>query len=447
MKFTSLLKKIILENSKFDVLFDALTKPTVSKDGKKQKPKLSREEFFQLLQGDPTTRLNDVDLETADPEELKKVKAGGYVAWIVKNYLNPVTERQPGDRGYEEEVKQAKQLYLEDLYKITLNLQKFIRFKNRIEGEKDLNKLTPQQLYDKVKNFSLEKTKATAQEKEEASKSFAHPGGEVVFRGDEWTVVRITDKGQLGKDAACFYGGHHLEPTKGETIWCTSSPGLNWFDRYIKDGPLYVIIPNNFQGKLGEKSGLPSERYQFHFPSNQFMDVHDRNVDLIQFLNGKMSELKEFFKPEFAKGLTLGGEKFRIDNFKQGAVGKFIALYGLDDLIENLPLTLKEFQIVNTDHNNDIIIKIPESISKFQNLKMILLQNCIESIPDSICKLKKLNFLALMDNPKLTSIPDCIADLEDMYFLNLKGSNNVKLPESISAKAVEIDDRMWDLQE
>jgi hypothetical protein len=30
---------------------------------------------------------------------------------------------------------------------------------------------------------------------------------------------------------------------------------------------------------------------------------------LVKYLNGPMSELKDFFKPEFAKGLTVGGEK------------------------------------------------------------------------------------------------------------------------------------------
>ncbi len=43
--------------------------------------------------------------------------------------------------------------------------------------------------------------------------------------------TRTTEKdmGQLGKDAACFYGGSYQEPGKGETRWCTSSPGLTWF--------------------------------------------------------------------------------------------------------------------------------------------------------------------------------------------------------------------------
>lgn len=445
MKFTSLLKSVILEQSKFEVLFDALTKPSVDKEGKKMKPKLSKEEFFELMQADPTTKLNDVDLQSANPEELKKVKAGKFTAWIIKNYLTPKTERQPGDRGYEEEVKQAKLTYIEDLSKITNDLMKFVRFKDRIEGERDLNKMTPSDLYTKVKDFSLEKTKASAEEKKEASKTFEHPGGQVIFRGNEWTVVKISDKNQLGKDAACFYGGYYLEPSKGETRWCTSGPGLTYFERYIKDGPLYVIIKNQ-DSKLGEKSQLPATRYQFHFPSNQFMDAADHSIDLVQYLNGPMAELKDLFKPEFAKGLTVGGEKLIIDSFSHGAIGKFIALYGLDDLIGNLPDTLKEFQIQNRDSKNDVIINIPEEIGRFKDLHMILLDNCIDSIPEAVCQLPKLRFLALINNPKLTSIPECIADIPNLYFLNLKGSPNVQVPQAILDKAEDLGNGMLDLQ-
>ena len=446
MKFTSLLKSVILEQSKFEVLFDALTKPSVDKEGKKMKPKLSKEEFFELMQADPTTKLNDVDLLNSSPEELKKVKAGKFTAWIIKNYLTPKTERQPGERGYEEEVKQAKLTYIEDLSKITNDLMKFVRFKDKIEGERDLNKMTPSILYDKVKDFSLEKTKASAEEKKEASKTFEHPGGQVIFRGNEWTVVKITDKNQLGKDAACFYGGYYLEPSKGETRWCTSGPGLTYFERYIKDGPLYVIIQNN-DTRLGQKSQLPATRYQFHFPSNQFMDAADHSIDLVQFLNGPMAELKDLFKPEFAKGLTVGGEKLVIDSFSHGAIGKFIALYGLDDLIGNLPDTLTEFQIQNRDSkNNEVIINIPEEIGRFKNLHMILLDNCIDSIPEAVCQLPKLRFMALINNPKLTSIPECIADLPNLYFLNLKGSPNVKVPQAILDKAEDLGNGMLDLQ-
>ena len=447
MKFTSILKSVILEEqSRFELLFDALTKPSTNKEGKKVKPKLTKQEFMELITADPTTRLNNVDMETADSKELAKVKAGKYVQWLIKNYLTLSTERQPGDYGYENELNSVKGLFIEDIYKVTNSLQKYEKFKGRLpEDMRDINKLTPDTLYDAVKDFSLEKTKASKEEKKEASQTFQHPGGDVAFRGPNWTVVEIKDQGQLGKDAACFYGGHHLEPSKGETRWCTSSPGLNYFDRYIKEGPLYVIIPNNYTGKMGEKSGLPSERYQFHFPSNQFMDVHDHTVDLVGLLNGSMSELKEYFKPEFAKGLTVGGENLVIDSFSTGAIGKFIGLYGLDDLMDSLPSTLKGFQIQNRDKNS-IVVNIPESIGRLKNLEMILLDNCVESIPDSICSLPKLRFLALINNDKLRTIPGCLADLDNLYFLNLRGSNNAEIPESIKAKGTDMGGGMWDLQ-
>jgi hypothetical protein len=439
MKFTTLLRSVILEQSRFEVLFDALTKPSVDKEGNKSKPKLSKREFIQLVTADPTTRMNNVDIENADSKELAKVKAGKYVQWLIKNYLVPKTERQPGDNGYDREVKAVKETFMEDLYKVTDDLKKFERFKGKLPAElRDINKLTPDSLYDNVKDFDLTLASTTKAERKSAE---VHPGAKLVYDGENWRVVEIKDKGVVGKEAACFYGGNNQE-----TRWCTSAPGASWFDRYIKDGPLYVVFnPNDTD--IAPGTGLPKTRYQFHFPSNQFMDKDDRQQDLVALLNGPMQELKTFFKPEFAKGLTVGGEKLVIDSFSHGAVGKFIALYGLEDLIGSLPDTLTEFQIKNSSNDkNNIIINIPPEIGRFKNLNMILLDNCIESIPDEICTLPKLRFLALVNNPKLTSIPDCIADLPSLYFLNLKGSPNAQLPERVKEKAEDMGGGMYDLE-
>jgi hypothetical protein len=439
MKFTSLLKSIIVEQSRFEVLLDALTKPGKDKEGNKTKPKLSKKEFIELVKADPTTRLNNIDIENATPADLAKVKAGSYVQWLIKNYLTPKTERQYGDNGYDKEVKQVKETFMEDLYKVTDDLKKFERFKGRLSQElRDINKITPDQLYDAVKDFDLTLATTTKSERKAAP---VHPGANMVFDGENWRVIEIKDKGLVGKEAACFYGGNNQE-----TRWCTSAPGASWFDRYIKDGPLYVIFnPNDTD--IAPTTGLPKTRYQFHFPSNQFMDKDDRQQDLVQLLNGPMSELKGFFKPEFAKGLTVGGEKLVIDSFSHGAIGKFIALYGLDDLIGNLPDTLQEFQIQNRDNKNDVTITIPEEIGRFKDLHMILLDNVIASIPESICTLPKLRFLALINNPELKEIPGCLAELPNLYFLNLKGSNNVQVPEAIKAKGTDMGGGMWDLQD
>jgi hypothetical protein len=86
-----------------------------------------------------------------------------------------------------------------------------------------------------------------------------------------------------------------------------------------------VYNPND--PKVSPQTGLPVERYQFHFPSNQFMDKDDRSVNLVDLLNGPMAELKQYFKPEFAKGLTAGsGKDLKIDGFSSGSVGKFVGL-------------------------------------------------------------------------------------------------------------------------
>ena len=439
MKFTSLLKSIIVEQSRFEVLLNALTKPGEDKEGKKTKPKLSKKEFLNLVLADPTTRLNNVDVETATPEELGKIKAGSYVPWLIKNYLQPKTESSFGDYSYERDVKRSKEVFLEDLYKVTDDLKKFERFKGRLPQEmRDINKLTADQLYDAVKDFDLTLATTTKAERKSAP---VHPGAKLVFDGPNWRVVEIEDKGQVGKEAACFYGGNNVE-----TRWCTSAPGASWFERYIKDGPLYVVFDPN-DTDVSPNTGLPKTRYQFHFPSNQFMDKDDRQQDLVGLLNGPMNELKNFFKPEFAKGLTgTSGKEFKVDGLSSGAVGKFISLYGLDDLIGSLPDTLESFSIQNRDSKDSVKIELPQEIGKFQNLVHIITDNVsFKSIPESVCDLPRLKFLAVMKNPELTTVPECIANLPRLMFLNLKESPNAKIPSSITEKGEEMQPGMWDL--
>jgi len=273
MKFTPLLKTIIVEQSKFEFLTNKYLSPKVNKEGKKLKPKLTKQELNAFVQADPTSKLNNVNLDNVSKDDLSKVKAGKYVDWIATQYLNLKTERQPGDNGYERELAQVRETFIEDLYKVTDDLKKFERFKNKIKGEKDINKLTTDQLYDAVKDFDI--TLATTT-KSERKKAEIHPGAELVFDGPNWRVVKIDDKGPVGREAACFYGGNNQE-----TRWCTSTPGTdNWFNRYIKTGPLYVIYNPN-DPKVGSVTGLPVERYQFHFPENQFMDKDDRQQDLV----------------------------------------------------------------------------------------------------------------------------------------------------------------------
>lgn len=443
IRFTSILRDLIVESSRFQVLFDKYVKP----NKETRKGMMPFHVLFEIIAADPTSRVPEgMTSETAKPEDMEKVKIGKYTQWLLKNFTTPNIDlssgiTDPNSPAVKQAIKEYQDLFLEDIYKVTGDLMKFERFKNRLPQEyRDINKLTPETLYDQVKDFSLEKTKATADEKKEASKTYQHPGADIVYRGPNWTVARISDQGQLGKDAACFYGGYYLEPQKGETRWCTSSPGLTWFDRYIKDGPLYVVIPNSptkFTGndEIGQKSGLPAFRYQFHFPSNQYMDPSDRQIDLVKFLGAEEEGLKEYFKPEFMKGLSQNnGEKVSV-NYPGDSASKFIALYGFDEFFDTLPENIKRLEFTHKG-GESFNLNLPERIGDFKQLSALHLVGCVSKIPDSICNLKDLKFLSLPDNPNLQPLPACLADLPKLSIINIKNSKlDGTIPDALRQRA------------
>jgi hypothetical protein len=157
-----------------------------------------------------------------------------------------------------------------------------------------------------------------------------------------------------------------------------------------------------------------------------------------------LKQLKQELKPKFVSSITQSGDNLTIDNFDSGAVGKFVSLYGLNDLFKSLPDTLKQFQIINRN-TPGLIVQVPEDIGRFKQLNMILLDNCINSIPDSVCSLPNLKFLALVNNPQLTEIPKCIANMSKLSFLNLKGSENVEVPQEIRNKATDFGGGMFEM--
>ena len=433
LRFTNLLRDLIVESSRFQVLFDKFVKPKE----KGQRGFMPFETLFALIVADPTTKVPEgMDIDNVKPDQMEKVKIGKYAQWLIKNFMTPklpadhplmISDPQSGQ--YKQALTQFQSLFMEDLYKVTINLQKYERFKNRLAQEyRDINKLSIETLQDQVKDFSLEKTKATADEKKEASVTYAHPGANIVYRGQDWTVAKISDKGPLGKEAACFYGGSHNEGRRGETTWCTSSPGLSWFDRYIGRGPLYVVIPNkarsfkSYGKETGEVSGLPADRYQFHFPDNQYMDADDRPINLIDFLNTNEEGLKQFFKPEFMSSLSgEKGTKIQVE-YPNDSASKFIALYGFDEFFDSLPQNIQRFTFKNSGKDK-ISLNVPNDISKFKELTAINFVGCVASIPESICDLPKLQYLSLVDNPNLQQIPECLANMPNLMVVNIPGAS------------------------
>jgi len=428
MKFTSIIKSVIAEQGRYDILKKTYTQPK-KKDDKVKPAKMTVDMLDKIVLADPTTR--------RDGNKIKK--AGSYTVWLIKQFLKleqtAEQESEFGTPAYKGELSRLKELYFEDLYKTTEDLQKYDRFKGQLNTElRDINKLTMDVLFNAVKDFSLEKATTTKSERKTMD---VHPGSELVYSGSKYDVYMIEDQGDLGKEAACFYGGQNKE-----TRWCTSAPGLTYFNTYIKQGPLYVLVDKT-DTEVGNVSGLPKHRYQFHFPSNQFMDTADRQIDLIKFLN-ENPELKDIFKPEFAKGLQKGGENNKqvTINYPNDASSKYIALYGFEELFNDLPATLKRFDFVqgNSSYRSEAIepfdLKLPSNVSKFKDLEALNLSGVVSELPEEIGDLKSLMFLSLPNNTKLKSLPKSIANLDNLEILNIKGSNpDMVIPDEVLDKS------------
>ena len=454
MRFTSVLKKLIVENSRFKVLYDKMVIPSPKAIEKNPKAKglMNFDVLKQIIFTDPDTKApENFDIEGASIEDMDKVKVGKYTQWLLKHFVAPpMTEElkamDPKSKEFKNAIKSYRELFMEDLYKKTNELKHYEQVKQYLPQEKrDINKITPSELLDIFVNVKLPEKKQMELEKKMASKTregFKHAGGQIIHEGGDWVVIKIEGNNATSKDAAQYYGGYH-EPQNGETNWCTSSPGLTWFESYIKDGPLYVVFPQNDNGKVGKRTGLPEERYQFHFQRGHFMDRLDKSIDLVNFLNNKAPELKEVFKSEFAKGLTSEGGKQVEISYPNSSAGKYVALYGFDDLFENLPKDIERLQIMNTS-NQAIGLDVPSTLGDFKNLESLVLQNMVKTLPDSIGNLQNLSFLSLPDNKNLVSLPESISNLDSLSFINLKGANpNIKISEKLKERMLDQGDGFY----
>jgi len=430
IKLNNILSRILREDSRLDVLIDKYTKP--KKDVEKGNPKalMGLDILGQIIFADPTTKKPEgIDTSDLSLENLKEVQPGQYVNWMLKNFEKPEVDESNN-------IGRARELFIEDLYQLTDDLVKFTKVKQYLPVDKrDINKFTsPNALFTFLNNFELperikEKLKKNEFKKEirKEREGFKHPGATVEYVGEKYTVIKIEGDNEKTREAASWYGEYNKE-----TRWCTSTKDSRNFTRYIADGPLYVILPNDDNGKVGELTGLPEDRYQFHFPSDQYMDKFDHSINLVDFLNDKAPDLKEYFKPQFAKGLVSKGNKIDI-SYPNSSSGKYIALYGFEELLEHLPDNITEFGFVNKS-SQKLTWDIPASIGRFKQLTMLQLDGVVKTLPDEIGELTNLFMLVLSNNPQLKSLPPSIGKLNSIVVMNLMGcdSNLFKtLPEEV----------------
>jgi Leucine-rich repeat (LRR) protein len=209
-------------------------------------------------------------------------------------------------------------------------------------------------------------------------------------------------------------------------------------------GPLYVILPNKSE-KFGEVSGLPTDRYQFHFQDNQFMNKHDKRVNLVELMNGPMKELKPLFKKEFQKNLS----KFRGDSrelqieYPRDAVSEYVAIYGWDDLFKNLDRDITSIDFTNNS-KEDLNLKFPKELGQLQNLQTFFVENAISEVPEELKNIKSLEFISFPNNKKLSKLPEWLADLPNLTALSAKGTDpNLEIPERLKQRLTPWGGPVW----
>jgi len=447
MKFTQLLSRIIVEDSRTEFLHDKYVhEPKKGEKGKPKEKTIPFEVFKEIVRTDPSTKFPDgFDFDTATYEDIKnKVNAGGYTEWIIKSLFKLTPDNKdlrPGSPEYNKEMQEKIRLFMEDLFKINGDLVKFIKYKPYLPQDKrDINKFSsPNDLFMFLQSFQLPEKKQKELEKKKLKKEirkeregYKHPGAQTVFNGDTWTVVKIEGDTPESREAASWYGGFY-DYDNGESRWCTSPPNSNYFRSYITKGPLYVILANDDKGKVGGRTGLPQERYQWHFEDEQFMDRADHQIDLIKFLTGEGAELKEYFKPMFlsGKGGKESADATSVELKLSSRKGKIIAIYGFDEFFDNLSPNLEKLSIDN-DTNNDVAIDIPESIGNLRKLRSLNLKKCVKSIPDSICNCNELFALTISNSKEIKTLPECLRSIKEFEFFHAKDCPNLKLPKIFS---------------
>lgn len=201
----------------------------------------------------PNVNPNDLaNLFTADPTTIQNSRgtfAGKYCAWIGNQYIKG--KLKVGDIP---ELKKALDTYNINKSQITTPI-------NNIKSLSDLIAI--------ISNYT-DDFKASRQ------LSKGEQDLEKVYEDSKWVV----------------YIPHTYAASRkigGDTHWCTASSDNYYFNMYTKQGPLYVNIRKSDGAK-----------FQFHFPSHQFMDANDEKVRLnnIKFSKG----LKEFYSnqiPDF----------------------------------------------------------------------------------------------------------------------------------------------------
>lgn len=180
------------------------------------------------------------------------------------------------------------------------------------------------------------------------------------LNGEKWMI--LIPKTEV---AACYLGVG--------TQWCTTwgknslnksyRDRENHFARHHKQGPLYILINKE----------NPSDKYQFHFETKQYMNPADRQINLSEFLDNNPEVLKFFFPSLYNEDSISDEEMTRVnvlsDDTKNLLINKFIKntdnilakSIGINDLSKINEL------IVDDSLEDDVNIKDGRLVFNFKN--------------------------------------------------------------------------------
>ena len=219
----------------------------------------------------PNVNSNDLaKLFTADPTTIQNNRgtfAGKYCIWIGNQYVNG--KLKVGDIP---ELKKALTTY-------NINKSQIVTPISNIKSLSDLIAI--------ISNYT-DDFKATRQ------LSKGEQALEKVYEDADWVV----------------YIPHTYEASRkigGDTNWCTASSDSSYFNMYTKDGPLYVNIRKSDGAK-----------FQFHFPTGQFMDINDEKVSIREL--GLSEGLVKFYETVYPN-FNLYMKYDFVGNFYNGYAG------------------------------------------------------------------------------------------------------------------------------
>ncbi len=156
-----------------------------------------------------------------------------------------------------------------------------------------------------------------------------------------------------------------------------------------------------------------------------------------------MKNLKEELKVKYAGQLATDSNQIVKITYPNDAASKYIALFGFDELFENLPDTITYLTIENKS-SDQLNLDIPPSISKFKEVVALVLENCVRTLPEELGQMDSLTFLTLQNNKNLVSLPESLVNLEYLDLISLSGSNpNVQIPERLRAIMEEETDNFY----